>query len=74
MVGYVAVDGVLWQGSLAPGVGAADAMDVEVDADVDESSARHLVGMARAEVFIAIVPGADAERLQPFDAARDRSS
>ena len=68
MVGQVAVDGVFRQGALAPGVGAAHTMDVEVDVDTDESSSRHLMRVKQSEVLVAVVPGADAERLKAFDA------
>ncbi len=68
VVGLVAIDGVLGQRALSPCVGAAYAVDVEVDVDVDERASRHFVGMKRSEVFVAVVPCADAKRLKSVDA------
>ena len=48
------IDGVLGQGGLPPGIDAADAMDVQVDVQVDETAALDFVGTFRARSFLNI--------------------
>ena len=65
MVGLTGVDGVLRQGALAPGVGTAYAVDVEIDVQINEAATGNVIGMTRAlKVFFAVVPRTDAERLE----------
>ena len=68
MVRGVTVDGVFRQGTFAPGVGAAYAMDIEVDVEVDKIAALQLVRVFHVQILLAIVPGADAERLTAVNA------
>ena len=72
--GAVAVDGVLWQGARPPCVDAADAMNIEVDVQIDKAAATDLMGVTDAlQVLFAVVPGTDAQRLQAVDAEGRRS-
>ena len=68
MVRGVTVDGVFRQGTFAPGVGAAYAMDIEVDVEVDKISSLQFVGMLHVKILLTIVPRTDAERLTSVDA------
>ena len=71
MVGPVAVDRVLGQGALPPGVDAAHAVNVEVDVQVDEAAAPDLMGMRRLfQILLAVIPGPDAQGLAPVDPER----
>ena len=64
----VAVDGILRKGALAPGVGAAHAMDVLVNIKIDETSALDVIGMMSAfKIFLAVVPSTDAEGLESLN-------
>ena len=68
MVGLVAVDGVLGECAPSPRVGSSHAVDVEVDVEVDKLSASELMRVLDCEVFLPVVPCADAQRLAAFDA------
>ena len=71
MVSLAARDGVLWQGAPSPSVGTAHTMNIQVDVEVDKTSALNLVGMVGMfEVFLAVVPRTDAEGLQSLDVKR----
>ena len=48
MVGLTGVDGVLRQGALAPGVGTAYAVNVEIDVQINEAATGNVIGMTRA--------------------------
>ncbi len=65
--GCIAIDGVLGEGAFTPGVGAAHAVNVEVDVQIDEFATGNFVGMTHTEVFFAIVPGSDAKGLTAQD-------
>ena len=53
---------------LAPRVCAANAVDVEVDIEVDEIAALNIIGMPCAlQILLAVIPSADAERLTTID-------
>ena len=53
---------------LSPGVDAAHTMHVEVYVEIDETATLDLIRMtSRFEVFLSIVPGTDAERLETFN-------
>ena len=69
MTWFVAVDGVLVDGAGAPGVVAADAVDVAAEVEGDVVALRQLVGMERhgVEVCFVVVPGAEAEGLGAGD-------
>ena len=68
-MGLVAVDGVLGQGTLAPGVGTANAVDIQVDIQIDEATTFYFIGMAHViQISLTIVPGTDAEGLPAVDA------
>ena len=70
-VGKGGVDGVLGQCALAPCVGTAHAVDVEVDVQVDEAATVDFVGMAHTlQVFLAVVPSTNAEGLEACDFKR----
>ena len=61
MVGLVTIDGILRQRALAPSIDTADAVDIQVDIQINETTTLDLVGMTDAfKVLLAIVPGADA--------------
>lgn len=70
MVWAVAVDSVLRQSALAPGVSAADAVDIEVNVKVDKLAALQLVRVFHIHILFAVVPGAYAERLAAVNAQR----
>ena len=60
-MGLCSIDGVFRQGTLAPSVGTAYSMDVEVDVEVNEMTASNVDWMTRIDqVFLAIIPGTDA--------------
>ena len=60
----ISVNRVLRKGAFAPSVGAADAVDVEVDVEVNELAASDVLRMPCArQIFLAVIPSADAERL-----------
>ena len=53
---------------LAPGVGSAYSVDAKVDVQIDKASTLYFLGMTHADkVFLAVVPGSDAEGLEAFD-------
>ena len=57
MVGFIAIDGVLWQCACSPSVHTTNAVDVEVDVQVDEAATLNLVGMlGNFEVFYDAKP------------------
>ena len=68
MVGAVGVDSVLWERALPPGVDAADAVDVEIDVEVDEAAAGDVGRMTWGgiEILLAVIPGADTEGLETY--------
>ena len=69
MVWLVAIDGIFRQRALSPCVGSPYAVDVQVNIQVDETSAAYFVGMTHAlKILFAIIPGTDAERLTTVDA------
>ena len=68
MVSLIAVDGVLWQRTLAPSVCATYTMNAEVDVEIDELSSLQFVRMTHPKVFLAVIPSTDAEGLTAFDA------
>ena len=59
-MGLCTIDGVCGQGASAPGVCTAYAVEIEVDVEVDEVSSVYFVRMLDVEVFLSVVPGADA--------------
>ena len=60
MVGLVAIDGILRQRALAPSIDTADAVDIQIDIQINETTTLDLVGMTDTfKVFLTIVPGAD---------------
>jgi hypothetical protein len=63
VVWLVAVDGVLRQRTLSPGIHSSHTMDVEVDVEVDELSSGEFMRMLHIEIFLAVVPCPYAERL-----------
>ena len=64
MMGLVAVNGVLGKGTLAPCVCSTYAVNIGINIQIDETAALDVVGMMSAfKVFLAIVPGTDAEGL-----------
>ena len=69
MVGLIGIDGVLWKGLFAPSVGTTNAVNVEVDVQIDEAPTMYLIGMTHAlKILLAVVPGSDTERLKAIDA------
>ena len=61
MVGLVTIDGILRQRALAPSIDTADAVDIQVDIQINEATTLDLVGMTDAfKVLLTIVPGTDA--------------
>ena len=71
MIGFVAIDRILGQGALSPGIYATNSMDIQVDIEVDEATTLNLIWMASAlEIFLTIVPGTDAKRLEADDFER----
>ena len=68
MIGFVAVDGILRQGALAPGVYTTHSMHVEVDVEIDKTAPLDLIRMTGwFKVFLTIVPSTDAEGLESTD-------
>ena len=69
MVGLVAIDGVLGQSSLAPGIDTTHAVDVEVYIEIDKIATLDVLGMAGSgiKILLALVPGTDAEGLEAVD-------
>ena len=71
MVGFVAINRVLGQCALSPGIYSTDSVDIQVDIEVDEATTLNLIWMACAlEIFLTIVPGTDAKRLEANDFER----
>ena len=70
MVGTVAIDGILGQGTLSPGVDAAHTMDIKVDIEINKTATLEVLSMtgSSVKVFFTIIPGTDAEGLEPLDA------
>ncbi len=70
-MGLSSIDGIFGQSALAPSIGTAYSMDVEVDVEVNEMTASNVVGMTRIDkVFLAIIPGTDAKGLISVDMKR----
>ena len=68
MVGLVTIDGILRQRALAPSIDTANAVDIQVDIQINETTTLDLVRMASTfKVFLAIVPSTDAEGLETTD-------
>ena len=63
-MGLGSIDGVFGQSALAPRVGTAYSMNVEVDVEVNKTTASNVDWMTRIDqVFLAIIPGTDAKGL-----------
>ena len=68
MVGLIAINSILRECALAPGVDASHTVNVEIDVQIDESSTLDLVWMGcTLEVFLTVVPSTDTEGLMTFD-------
>ena len=67
----VPVDGILRKSALPPGINAAHPVEVQVNVEIDKPSPPDLVGMpCRFQIFLAVIPGADAQGLTAVDAER----
>ena len=70
-MGLCSIDGVFGQSSFAPRVGTAYAMNVEVDVEVNKTTASNVDWMTRIDkVFLTIIPSADAKGLISVDVKR----
>ena len=68
MIGFVAVDGVLRQRALSPGINASHTVYVEINIEIDEAATLYLIGMLGGfEIFLTIIPSTDAEWLKTAD-------
>lgn len=75
MVGLVAVNGVGRQRTFTPRVGTANAVDAEVDIQIDKATTAYFVGMTDIfQVFFAVLPCTDAEGLTAIDAELSENS
>ena len=65
MIRLIANDGILWQSTTTPCINTTHTMNIQVDIQINEASTLYFMRMSSPlEVFLAIVPGTDAERLK----------
>ena len=61
MIGLIAVDSILRQCALSPGIDAAHTMNVEVDIQIHKTATLDFVRMLGGfKILLAIIPGTDA--------------